>query len=590
MSSLVGPARIVFYESRTTTKPTWLYCRGFVDAIQARRPEEIVSVLAAVERAAQEGLYAAGFVAYEAAPEMDEACSTHPPGELPLAWFGLFREMVRHEEAVIPPGGDFCPGEWRPSVAYAQYQDAIDRIKRYIARGDTYQVNYTFRLRSPFCGDAWEFFLRLCRAQEPQHGAFLDIGSHVICSASPELFFSLDGQLVVCRPMKGTSRRGLSFREDEMLRSALARSVKDRAENAMVVDMVRNDIGRIATWGSVRVDSVFDVEKYPTLFQMTSTVSGKTTAPFVEIMRALFPAASITGAPKIRSMQIIRELEPDERGVYTGCIGYLGPGRTGRFNVAIRTVTIDRSARQAEYGVGGGIVWDSTSEGEYAECCTKAAILAVEVPQFELLETLLYENGKGWFLLARHLQRLSQSAAYFDFAIDMKAIRKRLDDLAESLPAGLQRVRLCVGRRGESVLEAAPLPCLRPPAPLRLELAAEPIDAGNVFLYHKTTRRDLYDSARAVREDCDDVVFWNPQGQVTETTIANLVVEKRGRLITPPVACGLLAGVFRAHLLETGRIAEEVVTIEDLRRAPRVFAVNSVRRWMPAVFQELYRT
>jgi len=585
MSLTAAPSPVVFYEDRAPGEAAWLCCQGLVEVLQARRPEEVIPVLAAVERAAQEGLYAAGFVAYEAAPRMDEACSTHPLAGLPLAWFGLFREMVRHEPANINPGGRFDIGDWRPSVTLAQYDDAIDRIKRYIARGDTYQVNYTFRLRSPFRGDAWAFFRRLCRAQQARYGAFLDIGSHVICSASPELFFRLDGQLVTSRPMKGTSRRGLTFQEDERFRSALGCSVKDRAENAMVVDMVRNDIGRIARWGSVRVDSAFDLEKYPTLFQMTSTVTGETSASFVSIVQALFPAASITGAPKIRSMQIIRELEPDARGVYTGCIGYLAPRRRARFSVAIRTVAIDRAARRAEYGVGGGIVWDSTTEGEYAECCTKAAVLTAEIPQFELLETLLYENGKGWFLLPRHLRRLSQSAAYFDFAIDLDAIQRQLQDLAGSLPAGSQRVRLRVRRRGQAALEAAPLSSLKLPAPLRLILADKPIDAGNLFLYHKTTCRDVYDSAFSSRGDCDDAVLWNSQGHVTETTIANLVVEKCGRLVTPPVACGLLPGLFREHLLETGEIVEDVVTIEDLRRAPRVFAINSVRRWMPAVLQ-----
>lgn len=461
--------RVAFYESHTSGEPAWLWCKGRVEVLHAERPEEIISVLTAVERGAKEGLYAAGFVAYEAAPEMDDACSTYPRGELPLAWFALFREMVRHERAGIEPGEDFRIGDWRPSIPLTWYEEAIGRIKRYIARGDTYQVNYTFRLRSPFCGDAWELFLRLCQAQQARHGAFLDIGRHVICSASPELFFSLDGETVACRPMKGTAPRGLTFREDEMLRSALGSSVKDRAENAMVVDMVGNDIGRIARPGSVRVESAFDV---------------------------------------------------------------------------------------------------------------------AAIPRFELLETLLYEDGTGWFLLTRHLQRLSQSAAYFDFAIDLDSIQKQLDDLAGSLSAGPQRVRLRVGRRGEVTLEATPLSSLETRVPLRLILAGKPIDADNVFLYHKTAQREVYDSRRTARTGCDDVVLWNPQGYVTETTIANLVVEKRGRLVTPRVACGLLSGVFREHLLEAGIIAEDVVTIDDLRRSPRVFAINSVRRWMPAVLQE----
>jgi len=304
-------------------------------------------------------------------------------------------------------------------------------------------------------------------------------------------------------------------------------------------------------------------------------------------MQALFPAASVTGAPKIRTMQIIRELEPEPRGIYTGCIGYLAPGRKARFNVAIRTVTINRAAGQAEYGVGGGIVWDSTTDGEYAECRTKAAILTTEIPYFDLLETILHETGRGWFLLARHLERLRQSATYFDFVIDLDAIEKQLNNLAESFLGGSHRVRLCIGRRGKISLEAAALPLGEEAITRRrLMLAANPIDVNDVFLYHKTTCRDIYDSAFAARGECDDVVLWNAEGQITETTIANLVVEKNGRLVTPPLTCGLLAGVYRDHLLNTGEIVEEVITIEDLRNTSRVFAINSVRRWMPAVFQE----
>ena len=310
-------------------------------------------------------------------------------------------------------------------------------------------------------------------------------------------------------------------------------------------------------------------------------------------------------------MQIIRELEPDARGVYTGCIGYLEPGRRARFNVAIRTVSVDRTAGQAEYGVGGGIVWDSATAEEYAECRVKAALLTAEAPRFELLETMLHEADRGWFLLEGHLKRLSESAQYFDFAIDLDAIRKRLDELAERL-TGDYRVRLLVGRRGECRTEyralADPVPSDSPPAvsapdflvprqsgcgpgvsaPWRLQLAAAPVDSHNVFLYHKTTHRRIYESLSAGRGDCDDVVLWNAQGQITETTIANLVLRKDNRLVTPPVACGLLAGVYREHLLESGQIEEAVLTVDDLRRATAVFAVNSVRRWMSCVLVDKF--
>jgi para-aminobenzoate synthetase/4-amino-4-deoxychorismate lyase len=598
-----NPPQAVFCQYSGSAGPTWFVFEDPVEVVETRRLAEVLAKLRAIERAVAGGLHAAGFVSYEAAPAMDTALSTHPGGTLPLVWFGLFRRMTQGEKgdrsnlcqapggplrgklALSPfSGGGFLVGPWQPSVTRDEYAASLDRIRDYIARGHTYQVNYTFRLRATFAGDAWSFFRRLAAAQRGKYAAYIDTGRHVLCSASPELFLRLDGDVLLARPMKGTAARGLGSAEDRQRRAALAASPKDRAENAMIVDMMRNDLGRIAATGSVRVVSAFDVEKYPTVYQMTSTVACRTAAPLEEILRAAFPSASVTGAPKVRTMQIIRELEADARGVYTGAIGWLAPGQRARLSVAIRTVTIDRAAGTAEYGVGGGIVWDSNPAGEYAECASKAAVLTTEIPQFQLLETLLYETGGGYFLLEGHLRRLAESADYFDFALDLPEVRRRLGRCAESLPAGAHRVRLLVGRQGQVSLESSPAPG-EPLVPWRLRLAERAIRGDNVFLYHKTTCRDVYEAARAAAGDCDDVVLYNEQGQVTETTIANLVVEKDGRMVTPPVACGLLPGVFRAHLVETGQVAEEIVSLEDLRRCTRLFVVNSLRRWIPAVVQ-----
>jgi len=604
-----NPPQVAFCEYSGAAQPTWLWLEDFVEVIETRQPAEVLDKLEAVERAVAGGLYAAGFVSYEAAPAMDAAFRTHPAGNLPLLWFGLFRRMTEQAEekgdrSNLPRSGplgawhkldlspfsagnagSFSVGPWQPSVTPEHYAAALDRIRDYIARGHTYQVNYTFRLRANFHGDSWNFFRRLAAAQRGQYGAYIDTGPHVLCSASPELFWQLDGDALLTRPMKGTCPRGLTSAEDRRRPIALAESPKDRAENAMIVDMMRNDVGRIAARGSVRVVSAFDVEKYPTLYQMTSTVAARTAAPLTEIMRALFPSASITGAPKVRTMEIIRELEADARGVYTGSIGWLAPGRKARLSVAIRTVVIDRAGGAAEYGVGGGIVWDSDKAGEYAECATKAAVLTTEVPPFKLLETLLFDGKRGYFLLEEHLGRLAESAGYFDFTVDLGEVRSRLAALARGLPLGSHRVRLLVDRGGRVAVESSPAP-VPSPGPWRLRLADQPIAAGNVFLYHKTTCRGVYATAWGAGTDCDDVVLRNEHGQVTETTIANLVVEKNGRLVTPPVACGLLPGVFRGHLLQTGKICEEIVTVEDLRRCPRLFAVNSLRKWLPAVLVE----
>jgi para-aminobenzoate synthetase / 4-amino-4-deoxychorismate lyase len=574
--------QVVFCQDCDPRQPARLHFDDLVEVVQTWQPAEVLAKLEVVQQAADKGLYAAGFVTYEAASGIDEVFRTHAGSNLPLLWFGLFRQLVEQNSELDNCHGNFSVGPWSPSITPEQYDVNIDRIRDYIARGHTYQVNYTFRLRTEFKGDPWSFFRRLCKAQRGQYGAYLDIGQHVICSASPELFFRLDGDMLLTRPMKGTCARGLTFEEDRQKRKILAASTKDRAENAMVVDMMRNDLGRVAARGSVQVASAFDVEKFPTVYQMTSSVTARTSAPFAEIMKALFPSASITGAPKIRTMEIIRELEPDPRGVYTGCIGWIAPGRKAQFNVAIRTVAIDRTNGQAEYGVGGGIVWDSDKAGEYAECATKAAVLTAQTPQFELLETMLYDRDSGFFLLERHLQRLAESAEYFDFVIDMAEVRKQLNVFGRNLPGGTHRLRLIVGRTGHILLESVPLALESPPHTFKLKLADQPIFSRNVFLYHKTTCRTVYKTAYESRGDYDDVLLWNEQEQLTETTIANLVVEKQGRLLTPPVVCGLLPGVFRAHLLETGQIEEEIVTLEDLRQAQRVFVVNSVRKWIPA--------
>ena len=344
-----------------------------------------------------------------------------------------------------------------------------------------------------------------------------------------------------------------------------------------------------------------DVETYPTVLQMTSTVAARTSAALVDILQATFPPASITVRRRSAPWRSSASWRPIP-AAFTAARSAIFPPAARRFNVAIRTVAIDRERGEAEYGVGGGIVWDSEPAAEYAECETKAAVLTVELPSFELLETLLYEGGHGYFLLERHLRRLAESAEYFAFAVDPAEVRRRLDDLACGFRGAAHRVRLCVSRQGDVAVEAAPLPVRPTSPPWRLRLAQRPIDRRNVFLYHKTTCRGVYEAAGRADDEkalpsprvgegpgvrgleaCDDFVLWNEQGEATETTIANLVVRKQGRLVTPPVRCGLLPGTFREHLLETGEIAEDVVTLDDLRQAGALFAVNSVRKWLPAV-------
>jgi para-aminobenzoate synthetase/4-amino-4-deoxychorismate lyase len=388
--------------------------------------------------------------------------------------------------------------------------------------------------------------------------------------------------------MKGTAPRGLTLVEDRLLASGLRASEKERAENVMIVDMVRNDLGRIARVGTVRVPRLWETERYPTLWQMTSTVTAETGAPLEEILLALFPSASITGAPKVRTMQIIAELERTPRGIYTGCVGVLGPGRRGWMNVAIRTLVVDRSRALAEYGTGSGIVWDAKAGTEFDECRTKTLVLGGVPPPFALIETLAWTPGRGLLLLERHLRRIADSADYFGYPCDTEAIRERLGQATRGL-RGAHRVRLLLDERGGIEVAVAPLglrsvpmndaPSRRPAGTVSVALAREPVDSRDPFLYHKTTRRQVYDAALAGRPGFDDVILWNGDGEVTESTIANVVVHDADGYWTPPIVSGLLPGTFRGELLERGAIRERRVTVEELRAAKEVWLVSSVRGW-----------
>ncbi len=351
---------------------------GCVGQVAAACPGEVNAALEEVERAVSRGLHAAGFIAYEAASGLDPALKTRSPGSAPLVWFGLF------ERRAEPAAGRFCAGRtyslsaWRPSVASTEYADAVAGIREYIAAGDTYQVNYSYRLRADFEGDAGALYSDLRRSQRTAYSAFVDTGRFKVLSVSPELFFRLKSGELSARPMKGTRRRGRWPEEDRMQACALRNSPKDRAENVMIVDMLRNDLGRVSETGSVRTPVLWDVERYETVLQMTSTVRSRLRSGVgvSDILRAAFPCGSVTGAPKVRTMEIISELEDSPRGVYTGSIGYISPGPEAQFNVAIRTVTVDRETAIAEFGVGSGVTHDSSSETEYEECRTKARFLA----------------------------------------------------------------------------------------------------------------------------------------------------------------------------------------------------------------------
>ena len=558
----------------------WLLFGSPLHVLIAHCHADVLPTLVELERrACEEQLYAAGYISYEAATGFDESLATRPQGHLPLLCFGLFSEPERASHLPAPLPAAQSLSRWTMTTARTSYLDRIQDIKRQIELGNCYQVNFTIRQHADGMRDPWSFFHHAaCNAP---YAAYVEFDDFALVSASPELLFQLDSEDLLCRPMKGTTERGLTLVEDRVQRHELQRSTKDRAENVMVTDMLRNDMGRVAVPGSVKVTSLFETEKYPTLWQMTSSITAKTNATITEILRALFPCASVTGAPKVSSMAIIAELEDSPREAYAGTIGYFGPKRQAQFNVAIRTAWVDRKTNRATYGTGGGIVWDSVAEDEYRECLTKTKVLAgtVEDDDFELLETMRWTAEEGYFLLEHHLSRLSDSADYFDFELDRAAIETRLANLGRRLgPAGY-RIRLLLQRNGVFRLTETPLPNNSHELPQRVRLAAEPVSATNPFLYHKTTRRSTYVQARKSVNDCDDVLLWNRDGYITETSIANVVVRIDEELFTPPVQCGLLAGTYRQWLLQQRLIRERNIHRDELSADQTILLINSVRGW-----------
>jgi para-aminobenzoate synthetase/4-amino-4-deoxychorismate lyase len=521
---------------------------------------------------------AAGFISYEAAPAFDPALKVVPSRDFPLLWFGLYD--TRETLEGLGDSRGLSTLNWEPDTWREKYNSAIQTIKDRIAQGRTYQVNYTMRLITDFEADPWTLFLHLAQSQN-KYAAFLDIGDWAICSASHELFFSLDGEKIYGRPMKGTVKRGRTINEDKINSEWLRASAKNRAENVMIVDMIRNDLGRVAETGTVSVPELFSIEKYPTLFQMTSTVQARTKASLTEIFTALFPCASITGAPKVSTMNIIGELENSPRKIYCGSIGYIMPNRKARFNVAIRTAIVDKKNRKAEYGVGGGIVWDSTSADEYDEALLKARVLTNPPrPDFSLFETLLWTPDDGFFLLERHIARIIDSAEYFGFVTEGTEITKEnvegyLFKLVED-SASPKRVKLWLDSRGGLSGEVADFP--PNDKGFRVCLAREPVDSNDRFLFHKTTNRGIYEKAMVA--GFDDVLLFNEKAELTEFTIGNLVVKMGGGYFTPPIECGLLAGTFRAELIASGGVKERALTLKDLAGSEAVFLVNSLRKWV----------
>jgi len=541
----------------------------------AERLDEVVPLIVRAEHEAHAGNFVAMMLSYEAAPAFDTALVTHNATRLPLAWAAVFPEF---KITSMGEEKNYSLSQWTPGVTRSEYNQAIAQIHELIARGDTYQVNYCFSLNATFTGNPLAFYRQLSVAQGAPFSAFLDLGRYKVLSLSPELFFERTGDVVRARPMKGTIRRGRWTSEDQLLAEELSSSQKDRAENVMIVDLLRNDLGKVSIPGTVAVTSLFELERFETVWQMTSTIQSQLqpATSLAQLLTALFPCGSITGAPKIRTMQIIRQLESRERGAYTGTIGLIRPGGDCVFNVAIRTVVIDSENEQATFGVGGGITIDSTAENEYEECLVKARFLNVSPRSFDLFESILLEDG-SLFLLERHLQRLRESADYFGFEFSEQRAAEELEKVRNNTPTDKWKVRLLLTKTGEISTD---IKRLSPVNIFKVGLAASPVDSSDRLLFHKTTSRGSYDAQLAARPECDDLIFFNERDELTESTIANVVVKLSGRLYTPPVSAGLLAGTFRNQLLADGEIEERTIRIEEIEEAEAVFLINSVRKWI----------
>jgi para-aminobenzoate synthetase/4-amino-4-deoxychorismate lyase len=553
--------------------------------LAATRLKDVAGVLREVHEATTAGSWAYGYVSYEAAGGLDERLpGAWSPGQPPLVWFGLCTEPTAVEPVGVPAGGSAAT--WRPDWTSAEHARAVASVREHIAAGETYQCNLTDRLRSTGTGDPEELYRGLVHAQRGAYNAYLDLGRHVVASASPELFFEWVGDEVRTRPMKGTAPRGRTTAEDARASRSLRASDKERAENLMIVDLLRNDLGRVAEIGSVTVEELFALERYPTVWQMTSQISARLRADvgLLELFAALFPCGSVTGAPKQRTMQLIGELEPTPRGVYCGAIGLVAPPGApfrARFSVAIRTAVVDRQTGAAVYGAGGGITWGSDPAREHAELLAKAAVLAAEPDDHQLVETLAYLPTAGLRNGERHLARMADSAAWFGFRFDRDAVSALIRHAVAGRTEAA-RVRIALDRAGDLAIEVQDLaPAGR--GLVRLVVDADPVDAASPWLQHKTTRRDPYRVRAARHPEADDVVLVNQRGEVTETTIANLAVLLDGRWRTPPVTAGCLPGVERGRLLELGELTERDLTPDDLRRADGLALVSSLRGWRPAV-------
>jgi para-aminobenzoate synthetase/4-amino-4-deoxychorismate lyase len=519
----------------------------------------------------------AGFLAYEAGYALEPRLRPLLAGHAAtLAWFGLYdRCEVMNGEHFLPVSTAPALKDPHLEISREEYYKKIDEIRELIADGEIYQLNFTDRLKFSFAGRPWDLFAAVCLEHPTPYAAFVNTGTEQVLSHSPELFFRIQDGRIVVQPMKGTAPRGLTAEQDRMKAIELQQSEKERAENVMIVDLMRSDLGRICKTGSVRPRRLFEAIRFSSLWQMVSTIEGELCPDwtFESVVRALFPSGSVTGAPKIRAMEHIARLESSSRGIYTGAIGFVA-GRSAQFNVAIRTSVL--RACEGVMGVGSGITYDSEPDREWEECAWKCGFLTRRAPQFKLFETILWQDE--YVLLERHVARMASSAEYFGFDFDRRKMDAQLYETAARFARGERwRVRISLDRNGRLEVNSAAVSDERHG---RVMIAAHRTQSGDRFLFHKTTHRQSYDQELALARaaQCDDALFFNERGELTEGAIHNVVLFKDGVWLTPALTCGLLPGTYHAEFLkEHPEAREEVLRREDLLQADAIFLCNSVR-------------
>jgi len=534
--------------------------------------------------------YLAGFFSYELGYYFEQCINSNSSYSFPLLFFGVFNQVITfnhktnqfncHKEGFLSTSEtlrNFTINNLQLNESYDDYIKKVNTIKEYLFKGDTYQVNFTFKYFFDFSGCPFSFYQDLKNKQNVPYSAFLKYKNYFILSLSPELFFRRDREQIYSSPMKGTIKRGRYLEEDERNQSELQNSEKDLAENSMIVDLIRNDLGRISRSGTVKVANLFTIEKYSSLFQMTSTVKSflRKDITYYDIIKNIFPCGSVTGAPKIRTMEIIKELEKDYRKVYCGALGIIFPQKKAVFNVPIRTVSIN--SNHGEMGVGSGIVYDSQHKKEFQECKLKAQFLVNKYKPFQLLETILWDEE--YKLLDAHLHRLKNSAEYFNYCFDNDNVLSKLRNLENNLNKGERyKIRLLINKIGKCEVEYSVIKKNNSSSKYTTisEHKTDPLD---IFLYHKTTNRKLYDSEYNKYSSLGfiDVIFFNKNEELTEGAVSNIILKIKGRLYTPPVSCGLLKGTFRDYFISENNVEEKIVFFEDLLNADKIFLCNSVR-------------